>query len=124
MKPSEVTAAYWQGAREGKLLLRRCQRCGAISHPPRPLCPSCWSDDLDWIEASGRGHVVTATTVHQPPSPAFTVPYVLAIVRLAEGPQMMANLLCDPAAVRIGMAVKVTFERRGDLTIPQFVPAP
>lgn len=120
--PSPVTAPYWDAAREGRLLLRRCDACGAVSHPPRPLCVACWSDALSWIAASGRGTIVSATIVHQPPSPAYAadVPYVLAIVDLDEGPRMMANVVgCDPRAVRIGARVRVTFEARGDFAIPQ-----
>lgn len=119
--PSEITAPYWDAAKQGRLLLRQCTTCGAISHPPRPLCPACWSDVLAWIEASGRGRVVSATVVHQPPSPAFAAPYVLAVVRLEEGPTLVTNLLRDPAAVRIEMSVRLAFEQRGDFQIPQFV---
>jgi hypothetical protein len=61
--------------------------------------------------------------VHQAPSPAFDVPYVLAIVRLEEGPQLMCNLIdVEPAAVRCDLPVEVTFEKRGDFALPQFRP--
>lgn len=78
---------------------------------------------LEWAEPSGRGIVLTYTTVHQPPSPAFTAPYVLAVIELAEGPRMMANVVdCAPDTVRVGTPVQVTFEPRGDVAIPQFRP--
>lgn len=119
-----VTAPYWEAAAEGRLVLPRCRRCGRCHHHPRGLCPHCWSTDLEWVDAEGTGTVVTFSIVHQPPSPGFGVPYVLAVVELAEGPRMMANVLdVDPAAVRIGMPVEVTFERRDTTTLPQFRPA-
>ena len=68
--------------------------------------------------------MLSATVVHHPPSAAFASPrpYVLAIVRLEEGPQMMANILTEePERVRIEMAVRLAFEQRGDFRIPQFV---
>jgi len=117
--PTAVTKPYWDAAREGRLLLQRCTSCGAVTHYPRPLCPSCWSSALEWVDASGRGRVHSATVVHHPPSPAFPVPYVLAIVELEEGPRMMANVL-GGAPVGIGAAVRLTFERRGDFALPQF----
>jgi uncharacterized protein len=121
--PSAITAPYWDAARDGRLLLRRCTECGVVAHPPRPLCPACWAAAFEWVESSGRGRVVSATTVHHPPSPAFATPYVLAIVRLEEGPRMMTNIVTDdPSRVRIDMPVRVTFEERGDFRIPQFVP--
>jgi hypothetical protein len=66
---------------------------------------------------------LTFTIVHQPPSPAFAVPYVLAVVELEEGPRMMCNIVdVDPRLVRCEMAVEVTFEPRGDVALPQFRP--
>ena len=77
--------------------------------------------------------MITFTIVHHPPSPAFAgdTPYVLAVVGLSEGPQMMANLVgpdsttpMAPGDVTVGMPVRVTFETRGDVAIPQFEPDP
>lgn len=119
-----TTATYWQAAAEQRLLLPRCRACARVHHHPRGLCPYCWSSDLDWVEAAGTGEVVTFSVVHQPPSPAFSVPYVLAVVELREGPRMMTNIIdVDPAHVTVGMAVEVTFEQRSTTTLPQFRPA-
>ena len=125
MKPvpeiSEVTRPYWQAAAEGRLMLPRCNACDGVQHPPRDWCPHCWSKDLTWTEMSGRGVVLTFSVVHQPPSEGFDVPYVLAVVKLEEGPQMMCNIVdCAPGDVRVDMAVAVTFEARGDIALPQF----
>jgi hypothetical protein len=124
---TEITRPYWEGARQGKLLLQRCRRCRAFVHYPRPWCPGCWSTDLEWVEACGRGRVITYTIVHQPPFESFApdVPYVLAVVRLEEGPQMMANILSiDPKRMRVDLPVRVVFEERaGGFRIPQFEPA-
>ncbi len=124
---TEVTRPYWDAARAGRFVIQRCGRCRRFVHYPRPWCPHCWSTELDWVEASGRGEVVTYTAVHQAPSPAFAVgaPYVLAVVRLAEGPQMMANVVhIQPREMRVGLPVRVTFEEReGGFRVPQFEPA-
>lgn len=120
---TESAAPYWQAATEGRFVLPRCRACQRFHHHPRAWCPYCWSTDLEWDEPSGGGTVLTYTVVHQPPSPAFTAPYVLAIIELAEGPRMMANVIgCSPEDVRVGTPVTVTFERRGELAIPQFRP--
>lgn len=120
--PTAITKPYWDATREGRLLFQRCGRCGAHTHYPRPLCPACGSSAFEWVQATGRGRIFSATVVHHPPSAAFAspLPYVLAIVELEEGPHMMANILTD-GPVRIGAAVCVTFEPRGDFAIPQFV---
>jgi uncharacterized OB-fold protein len=119
-----VTEPYWAAAERGVFLLPRCRTCGRFHHHPRPWCPYCWSTELDWESPCGRGIVLTYSVVHQPPSPGFQVPYVLAVVRLDEGPQLMANILqVDPAGMRCDLRVEVTFERRGERALPQFRPA-
>jgi uncharacterized protein len=126
--PDESTEPWWEAARGGKLLLRRCGSCGRHHHYPRPFCPHCWSDDVAWEEASGRGTVYTWSTVHTNDLPPFPekVPYVAAIVELDEGPRLMTNLVdCDPGALRIGMPVEVTFrEETDEVTLPVFRPVP
>ena len=122
-----TTKPYWDGARDGKLLLQRCTACRATIHYPRPWCPQCWSTELEWFEATGEGRVVTYTVVHQAPFESYkaNAPYVLAVIRLEEGPQMMANVLrVDPKRMRIDLPVRVVFEERGDgFRVPQFEPA-
>lgn len=118
-----TTEPYWKAATRGEFLLPRCQACGRFHHQPRLWCPYCWSSKLEWAQPSGRGVLLTYSVVYQPPSPAFEVPYVLAIVRLDEGPQLMCNLIdTDPAELRCDLLVEVTFEQRGDVALPQFRP--
>jgi uncharacterized OB-fold protein len=120
---SPATEPYWSAAARGQLVLPKCLVCGRFHHHPRLWCPHCWSLDLEWVRPCGRGIVVTYSVVQQPPSPGFEVPYVLAVVRLDEGPQLMCNLIdADPAEVRCDLPVEVTFERRGEIALPQFRP--
>jgi uncharacterized OB-fold protein len=115
---------YWNAARERRLVIRKCLACSQLHFMPRHLCPSCWSDQLEWLEAKGTGSV---HVVRRASDPAFAslVPYVVALIDLEEGPRMMANILgADALDVKIGDAVKVTFEDRGDgAMLPQFTRA-
>jgi uncharacterized OB-fold protein len=117
---------FWDGCRRHELLLQRCRACGAVQHYPRGVCATCWSTDLEWRRASGRGTVWTFTVTHRTQVPGFreALPYVLAWVELAEGVQMLANVVdCDPAAVRIGLPVRVVFEdATGEVSLPRFAP--
>ena len=119
---------YWNAARERRLLIRKCNACGTLHFMPRHLCPACWSDQLEWVEAKGTGSVHSFTIIRRAPMAAFAprAPYVLALIDLDEGPRMMANVLGEDAlSVRIGDRVKVTFEERGEgAMIPQFQRVP
>jgi uncharacterized OB-fold protein len=107
-----ATRPYWEAAKEGRLLIASCRACGKVHHYPRPFCPSCWSDDVEAIEASGRGTLYTYSTVYVNDLHPFKerLPYVAAMVELEEGPRLMTNLVdCEPEDLAVGMAVEVTF---------------
>lgn len=116
---------YWDAARENHLVIRQCCTCGELHFMPRYLCPSCWSDDLAWIESSGKGTVHSFAIIRRAPLPVFAerAPYVVALIDLDEGPRMMANIVGEDAlSTRIGDVVEVTFEERGEgAKVPQFV---
>jgi uncharacterized OB-fold protein len=122
------SATYWAGVAKGILMIRRCRSCELLHFMPRHLCPHCWSDNLEWIESSGCGHVHSFTIVRRAPIAVFNsqVPYVLALIDLAEGPRMMANIRGpDASNLRIGDAVRVIFEDRAFGTkLPQFIKVP
>jgi uncharacterized OB-fold protein len=86
------------------------------------VCTECWSEDLDWEQCRGTGVVESFTVLHRAPFPGFPVPWVLALVALAEGHVMLSGLVeCDPATLTIGAAVEVVFEAAGDgLVVPLF----
>lgn len=121
---SDDTRFFWEGAREGKLLIQRCKGCGTLRHPPGPVCPSCHSFEWDTVQASGRGTVYSFVTMHYPEVPPFDHPNPIALVELEEGTRLVAQLVgVQPAGIEIGQAVQVEFNRfDGDLTLPQFRP--
>jgi uncharacterized protein len=124
--PDDHTRAFWDAARGGTLLIKRCAACGRAHYYPRTFCPYCWSADVSWEEASGRGVLYTYSVVHQNDLPPFNerVPYVAAIVDLEEGPRVMTNIVeCGPDDVAVGMAVEVTFRLLNDeFSVPVFRP--
>jgi len=117
------SALYWEALNDDRLILKRCGGCGKAHFYPRELCPYCHSDDLAWIEASERGVIYSFTVCRRPAGPAFAneVPYVVALVDLAEGPRMMTRIVGDPSTVAIGQHVTVRFERQSEtLVLPFF----
>lgn len=123
--PDPLSQPYWDGAAEGKLRLQRCRACGKFRHYPQLVCEHCYSLDVEWVEASGLGTVHSWTVAHHAFLAEFKadVPYTLVIVDLAEGPRAMGRL--DPSAqpqLRIGLAVRTTFERNEQgVSLPVFL---
>lgn len=123
---TDLNRLYFEGCAAGELRIRTCPACGARFRFAHAWCPACWSGEIGWMAASGRGTVGYVTVIHQAPYPAFEAdtPYVLALIELEEGVRMMSNVIgCDPEAVTIGMAVEVCFVGRGPVTLPMFRPA-
>lgn len=124
--PDRATAEHWEAAREHRFLLQQCADCGTRQFFPQPYCRGCLSENLEWIEASGRGKVYSFTVVHRPPTMVFEadVPYTVALVELDEGVRMMSNIVgIEPDDVRVDMPVEVVFD---DITpaisLPRFRP--
>jgi len=115
---------FWDGIERGVLLIQRC-RCGALRHPPGPVCPTCHSLEWDAVEASGRGTVYSYVVAHHPPIPPFEYPNGIVLVALEEGTRIVSNLVgVEPDAMRIGMPVQARFVQiEGDRTLLQFEPA-
>jgi uncharacterized protein len=118
---------FWDAAHEERFLIRHCQACGEYSHYPRTFCPTCWSEDVEWFEASGRGTLYTWSTVFMNDLPPFNerLPYIAAVVDLDEGPRVMTNMVdCDGASLSIGMKVRAVYRPiSDDVTVPVFIPA-
>ena len=121
------TKPFWDALKERKLLLGKCNGCGRVHYYPRPMCPHCWSEDVSWVEAAGRGVLYTWSTVFVNDLPPFNakLPYIAAQVDLEEGVRITTIIVdAEPAQLSIGMAVEIEFEPISeDVTIPVFRPA-
>jgi hypothetical protein len=112
------TEPFWAAAGKGKLLYGFCNACKEPHYYPRRICPFCFSDDVDWKEASGRATVYTYSIMRRTP----TGPFAIAYVTLAEGPSLLTNIVdSDLDAIRIGGAVKLVFKpSEGGAPVPFF----
>ena len=125
-QPSPETQRYWDGCKRHELWLPYCKQCDQHFFYPRPFCPRCFSWDIEWRQASGRGTVYTFAIQYRAYAPGFEPPYVTAIIQLDEGPRLLTNLVDiepDPEKIRCDMAVEVTFEDVTDeISLPKFRP--
>jgi uncharacterized OB-fold protein len=107
-----ASAPYWDAARNGRLLIAKCETCERVHHYPRPFCPYCWSEDVHPVQASGTGTLYTYSTVYANDLAPFNerLPYVAAIVELDEGPRLMTTIEgAEPEHLRVGMPVTAAF---------------
>ena len=103
-------AFFWDGCQRGQLLAQRCGECGAVRHPPRPMCPRCQSLDRQQIELSGLGRLYAWSRPMYPKLPMFAPGYLVALVDLDEGIRILSNLRGTPDSdIRIGMRLEAFF---------------
>jgi hypothetical protein len=119
-----VVRPFWDGAREGKLVLQRDRETGAVHWPPKP---AYWKGGrLEYFAASGRGTVYTYVVGLEPFLPAFQhlLPHIMVVVQLPEGPRIVGHMVrCTPEEMRFGMPVRVVFKRLTDrVTLPVWEP--
>lgn len=123
----DETRPFWDALNEGRLMVAQCGSCRKVHYYPRPMCPSCWSEDVSLVEVTGRGTLYTWSTVYVNDLPPFNtkVPYVAAQVDLEEGVRLTTMVVdVAPHDLQIGMKLQVRFEAiSDDVTIPVFAPA-
>jgi uncharacterized protein len=125
--PSLESQPYWDGLRENKLLMPRCDACGHHWFPPSLLCPHCSAENWSWAAVSGRGRVFSYVVYHRVYHPGFAdeVPYAVAVIELDEGPRMISNVVgIAPDKLVCDMKVEIAYEAISTtVTLPKFKPA-
>ena len=112
--------AFWAAANEGKLMIPRCKDTGQFFWYPRNLSPFTLSNNVEMVEASGKGTIYTYSVMRR-----ANPQYAIAYVALEEGITMMTNIVdCDFDSVAIGQLVELDFyETENGQKVPVFKPA-
>lgn len=91
----------------------KCEGCGKVHFPPRPVCPGCGSRKSAPTTLAPEGHVVSWTMIHIAPT-GFEdqAPYPMAIVETDDGARLLAQLAdCPEDKLATGMRVRVAFRK-------------
>jgi uncharacterized OB-fold protein len=124
---TEETQPFWDAARDGRLLVQRCESCGSKSFPPRAICRVCRSRETSFIEIESVGHVYSFTVNHQRWLPELEVPFAIVLVEFVDHPGVrIAGRLrgCPHQEIAVGMKVEVGFEPGpGGFAVPSFTRA-
>ena len=106
---------FYQGIAEHRFLVQRCSDCGALRHPPGPMCPQCRSLSWETIELNGTGTVYSYTVHYYPPLPDFECPHPIAVAEMSEGIRIVAAVRgAAPGDIQIGQDVHLVFVPRPD----------
>lgn len=119
-----VAKPFWDGAKEGKLMLPRCTACNRVHFYPRTICPYCHESSIEWFEASGEGYLYTFAVQQR----AFggwgeEVPFVTAYIDLKEGDRIFTQLrgvdASKPEEIKIGAKCRIEWDEASeDVHIP------
>ncbi len=122
-KIDPVNQGFWDNAKSGKLSVQSCKSCGDKRYPASPVCPKCLSPDQEWMSVSGKGTLESWVDFHRAYWDGFKedLPYRVCLVKLAEGPVMVSNLVGPSDHAKVGAAVEVVFDAvTEDVTLPKF----
>jgi uncharacterized OB-fold protein len=120
---SEFTRPFWDALERGELVVPECQACRRRFFTPEPLCIHCGAAGWTWVTSPGTGTVYSVSVVHQGVNDDHDLPFALAAVDLDDGWTILTQVVgTDPAAVRIGLRVRVSPERGRTGTLAYFRP--
>jgi 3-oxo-4,17-pregnadiene-20-carboxyl-CoA hydratase alpha subunit len=113
---------WFDGLKEGRLLIQKCSNCGTLRHPPGPMCRQCRSLEWHAIEAAGGGSIHSYVVVHYPQIPSLDYPNQVVLVDLDEGVRVVANTVdTTREQLEIGARVRLEVQRcDDDLALPFF----
>ncbi len=105
---SEFTRTFWEALTERRFLTTRCRACSKATFPPKPFCPHCWSNEIEWKALSPRGTVYSSTVMHAVPAHfQHEVPYRVAIVDLDDRIRIATRLLGVDQGFAVGAPVEI-----------------
>jgi uncharacterized OB-fold protein len=116
--------SFAQFLNENRLMGSHCPHCNAVFLPPRAICTKCYSDQLEWVEFSGKAKLAAFTSIYIAPTAMIAEgygrdnPYLAGVVELEEGVKISGQILGLDARkadqVKIGIPLKVEFVERGE----------
>jgi uncharacterized OB-fold protein len=107
-----TVSSFYKFVSEKRLMAAKCNECGTVLLPPKPMCTKCFSTNLKWIELEGAGKLLSYTIIHVAPEQFQAMaPYTVGIVELKNGLRL-PGMICgvDPEGIKVGMKLKIDFE--------------
>jgi len=116
--------SYEQFLNEWKIMGSKCKKCGALALPPRPICVSCFGNQMEWVQFKGDGKLDAFTSIVVAPPPMAKEgfgrnnPYIVGVIELREGVKIVARITGvdakKPEQIKVGIPLKAEFLKRGE----------
>ncbi len=107
-----TVSSFYKFVSEKRLMAAKCNKCGTLLLPPKPMCTKCLSTNLKWIELEGAGKLLTYSVIHVATEQFQSItPYIVGIVELKNGLRL-PGMICgvDPEEIKIGINLKIDFD--------------
>ena len=117
-----LNMTFWEAAEQGELKIQHCAACGNHVFYPRPICPHCWADALEWVTASGKGRLKSFSEIWKPGHPGWVpaAPYLVGLVELDEGPTLLSHIIAKNNDVTVGDRLAIAPYNIGGRILPCF----
>ncbi len=124
MKPeiNKANKAFWEGLKEEKFFIQKCNNCNEMFFPSRILCPECLSDNIEYVESKGKG-ILYAFTEIRAKTPGFETPFIIGLIELDEKPgRFLSRIVAPYESLKIGQRLKVLYEHLKGFSVHTFIP--
>jgi uncharacterized protein len=122
---SPVYVPYFDGLRNGRIVVQQCTHCDSHVWPPAEMCGKCQHEDFRHVEMPQVGEVYTFTVSYRAFHPAFQslTPHPIATVDLGNDVLILGEYGGDPEALSVGDRVHASFFEAGpDSSLIRWMP--
>src|SRR5690625_5126028 len=109
---TEINKPFYDALADRKLVANKCSDCGHTYLPPALYCAKCLSENIEWVQLSGKGTIYSFVEYHRPYHEIFKdkIPYVVAIIETEEGARLISNIVdYDIETLKVGQSVEAMF---------------
>lgn len=109
---------FIDAAKSGKVLARKCKKCGELHLATIYFCQKCGNKEFENANLGGKGSIITYTIITVPPA-GFEkfVPYAWVVLKLDDSELRISGFMADignPAELPVGTKAKIVgFDDRG-----------
>ena len=107
-----TVSSFYKFINENILMAAKCNECGTVILPPKPMCTQCLSINLKWIQMDDTGKLISYTIIHVAPEQFQSIaPYTVGIVEFNNGlrlPGIIRNV--NPEEIKVGLDLIIDFD--------------